>query len=143
MKVKYKVVSLIFGIVCTVVAVPVYMNSCKESASADMIFITAAHIPEESIVGYTLMYKDTSRDTAYYLKDDYRYSYPDIGDTVYFGNTKGVVTDIKEGVGFYVKPRGEVYKGMSGARVRDSHGDDIAFISSAKSADKILCVSIK
>lgn len=145
MKTKYKIASLLFGVACTVLTIPVWLNSCKESTSADMIYITAAHIPEDSIVGYTLMYKDTSRDTAYYLKDDYQYSYPEIGDVVFFGNTKGVVTGIKDGVGFYVKPddSSAVYKGMSGARVRNSRGEEIAFISSSKSVDKLLCVSIK
>lgn len=36
----------------------------------------------------------------------------------------------------------DVYKGLSGARVRDEKGNDIAFISSAKDKNKLLCVSL-
>lgn len=146
MKLRYKIVSVVMGVVCTALLVPGYITLTKESLNTyDMFYVTAAHIPHEDIVGYTFIYEDTSRDTAYYIKDDYEYTYPRVGESVYFSNTAGTVESIKDGVGFYVTPAdsSKVYKGLSGARVKNSDGDIIAFISSAKGQDKILCVSIK
>lgn len=142
MKLRYKVISIVLGVLCTICIVP---NIPRRETKSDMIFITAAHIPHEQMVGYTFMYEDPTRDTAYYLKNDYVYSYPKIGSIVYFGNTKGTVVSIKDGVGFYVEPSNgsKIYKGMSGSRVRNGKGDDIGFISSAKNTDKILCISIR
>lgn len=144
MKLKHKVIWCILGIVATLLLVPAYFKVFSPPYSETPIYITAAHLDPSTVTGYTLIYSDEDRDTAYYIKDDYTYHYPEIGETVYFANCKGTVDSIKEGVGFYVSvdKDSEIYKGLSGARVKDSRGKDIAFVSSAKSKEKILCVSL-
>lgn len=145
MRIKYKILCGLLGVVCTGLLVPVYVQYVTpKPVSTGPLYITAAHIPHEQIVGYRFIYEDTGRDAAFYIKDDYAYHYPEIGDAVYFQNGKGTVDSIKEGVGFYVivDEDTDVYKGLSGARVRDEKGNDIAFISSAKDKNKLLCVSL-
>lgn len=145
MRLKYRVACGMLGIVCTCTFIPLYIRYITPApAPTGPLFVTAAHIPHEQVTGYKFIYEDTERDTAFYIKNDYKYHYPDIGETVYFQNGKGIVDSIKDGVGFYVvvDENTEVYKGLSGARVRDKDGNDIAFISSAKDRNKVLCVSI-
>lgn len=142
---KYKIMCGVLGIVCTCLFVPAYIQYITPTPlPTGPLYITAAHIPHEQVTGYTFIYEDTERDAAFYIKDDYTYHYPKVGEAVYFQNGKGTVESIKEGVGFYavVDDNTEVYKGLSGARVRDKDGNDIAFISSAKDKTKVLCVSL-
>lgn len=144
MKLKYVVACGVLGLAATILMVPVYIKTFRPPYQENPIYITAAHINPDDIPGYKCIYTDTDRDTAYYLKEDYEYHYPEIGSTVYFGNSKGTVESIKQGVGFFVQvdKDTEVYKGLSGARVSNANGKDIAFISSAKGRDKLLCVSL-
>lgn len=145
MKLRYKAAMITYGLLCTAVLIPAYLKLVEpEQVVHGQLYITAAHIQPESLSGYTLMYADENRDIAYYLRNDYEYHYPKIGDVVYFGSNKGVVEEIEEGVGFYVKigPEVEVYQGMSGTRVRDTKGNEIAFIAQLKGTDYLLCVSL-
>ena len=145
MRTKYKILCGLLGVACTGLLIPVYIRYISpDPVPAGPLYITAAHIPHEQITGYKFIYEDAERDTAFYIKDDYVYHYPNVGDAVYFQNGKGIVDSIKEGIGFYVvvDENTDVYKGLSGARVRDKNGNDIAFISSAKDKNKLLCVSL-
>lgn len=144
MKVKHKIVCGVLGVAATLLLVPVYLKAFQPPYTETPLYITAAHLDPETVIGYTLIHTDTERDAAYYIKDDYTYHYPEVGETVYFANCKGIVESIKKGVGFYVSvdKDSEIYKGLSGVRVKDSKGRDIAFVSSAKSKEKILCVSL-
>lgn len=145
MRLKYKITCGLLGVVCTCIFIPAYIRYITLApVPAGPLFVTAAHIPHEQVTGYKFIYEDTERDMALYIKNDYKYHYPDIGETVYFQNGKGTVDSIKDGVGFYivVDENTDVYKGLSGARVRDKDGNDIAFISSAKDRTKVLCVSL-
>lgn len=116
----------------------------KDVPATGQVYITAAHIPSTALTGYSLMYADTERDSAYYLKEDYTYTYPDIGETVYFGKYSGVVESIEEGIGFWVEVTEDtrIYQGMSGMRVCDKDGNEIAFISKSKGGTRLLCVSL-
>ena len=109
-----------------------------------MIYITAAHIPHEQIVGYTFLYEDKNNDTAYYLYNDYKYQLPKKGEVVKFGEYSGTVTDFYGNAGFIVEPssNSDIYKGLSGARVINKSHEEIGFISSYKK-DKLYCISIK
>lgn len=145
MKLRHKVALGVYGIVSTLLFIPVYLKFIEpDSPEYKQLYITAAHIPPENVQGCTLLYADETRDTAYYLVDDYEYHYPEIGDTVFFGTDKGVVERIEEGVGFYIKVEDDVaiYQGMSGTRVRDKSGNEIAFISQLKGTNHLLCISL-
>lgn len=145
MKLRHKVALSIYGIASTLLLIPAYLKFIEpNSPEYGQLYITAAHIPPENIQGCTLIYADETRDTAYYLVNDYTYHYPEIGDVVYFGTDKGVVERIEEGVGFYIKVEDDVviYQGMSGTRVRDKSGNEIAFISQLKGSNHLLCISL-
>lgn len=144
MKTKQKILCIVLGVLCTVTLLPWYLRFTRNSGRIpDQVYITAAHLPHDSVMGYTFMYEDTDRDTAYYIKNDYTYHYPTVGDTVYFADSKATVDTIVSGTGFYVTVTGdtEIYKGLSGARVKNANGKDIAFISAAKGRNKLLCIS--
>ena len=146
LKRKYvSVCCIMLGLVCTAVIAPNVLKlfSTRQSES-NMIYITAAHIPHEQIVGYTFLYEDKSNDTAYYLNSNYNYSLPRKGDTVKFGEYQGTVVDFYGKSGFVVEPTSDsdIYKGLSGARVINKSHEEIGFISSYKK-DKLYCISTK
>lgn len=142
MRVKYIVLSFAVTALIVVASIPAYRYMMQNTNDSPQIFITAAHIPSDEVFGYTLMYVDESRDTAYYLKDDYKYHYPEVGEKVYFGDSSGTVTEIVDGKGFYITTEAEMYQGLSGSRVKSRKGEDIGFISSVK-GDKVLCICLK
>lgn len=129
-----------FGLLCTAICTVLCLEYLKPKPRDGPVYVTAAHLEPNSLPGYTLLYSDIANDTAYYIKDDYTYYVPDVGDVVYIVNNKCIVTSIERNGAFYVQSN-EIYRGLSGARVKDKDGSVIAFVSSAKD-DKILCISI-
>ena len=145
MKLRYKVVMCVCGLAYSALLIPAYLKWIEPKAPVHgQLYITAAHIPPENFQDCVLLYTDDARDTAYYLRQDYEYHYPKIGDVVYFGADRGVVERIEDGVGFYVKIEDDVrvYQGMSGTRVRDTEGNEIGFISQLKGTNHLLCISL-
>lgn len=146
LKRKYaSICCIVLGLVCAAIIAPnvIKLFSVRKSESS-MIYITAAHIPHEQIVGYTFLYEDEESDTAYYLNDNYTYSLPNKGEIVKFGEYEGAVTDFYGKAGFIVEPNSnsDIYKGLSGARVVNKSHEEIGFISSYKK-DKLYCISTK
>lgn len=117
-------------------------NPKEPERACGPVYITAAHIPSEDLPGYTLMYSDTERDTAYYLKDDYTYHYPNIGEMVVVDGNTCKVTSIQQGIGFNVKCE-KAYRGMSGSRVTNTAGEEIGFVSKSQPNGELLCIAIR
>lgn len=128
--------------ICVTAILPIYKYVRSETQESPQVYITAAHIPSDQIAGYTLMYVDEDRDAAYYLKDDYQYHAPSVGDTVYFNGEEGTVKRVDVLGRFFVETDSQVYQGLSGSRVEAKDGEDIGFISSVKSGE-LTCVCLK
>lgn len=146
MKLQYKVLSVILGLCTSAVCVPLYYKTVTKPVNeSPVVFVTAAHIPQEQMTGYKLLYADEDRDTAYYLNTNYTYTLPNVGDDVSINGIAGTVKSVKEDVGFYVtvSDNSHVYKGISGARVLDKNGDAIGFVSSSKKSGEIYCIAIR
>ena len=112
----------------------------KREVIGSPVYITAAHLNPESLPGYTRIYADRDRDTAYYLKDDFDYYTPSIGEEVTIDSMQYMVTSVKDNVGFYVKCD-DAYRGMSGSRVLDTGGNEIGFVSASQPNGELLCIS--
>ena len=54
----------------------------KREVIGSPVYVTAAHLDPSALPGYTRIYADTDRDTAYYLKDNYNYYTPSVGEEV-------------------------------------------------------------
>lgn len=108
------------------------------------VYITANHINSDSLRGVTKLYGDDEYDVAYYRKNGYVYKIPNKGTKVKYAGGTGVVDVALDDMRFYVIPaeESEVYKGLSGTRVKTILGEEIAFISSYVDG-KLVCVSIK
>ena len=113
----------------------------KREVIGSPVYITAAHLNPESLPGYTRIYADTDRDTAYYLKDDFDYHTPSVGEEVTIDNMQYMVTSVQDNVGFYVKCD-DAYRGMSGSRVLDAGGNEIGFVSASQPNGELLCIAI-
>lgn len=114
----------------------------KEIVLNSNILITAAHLPE--VEGYSLLYKDEARDTAYYLRDDRQYTTVDFQHVVIDGLGDCVIDEVYSG-GFIISvpDKNLINAGLSGSRVKNTDGKEIGFISALLKNGRIDCKTLE
>ena len=119
-----------------------YIIGSTQSKSEEVpsrVFITAAHIPESEFPGYTLMYKDEQRDTAYYLNPNGKSVEIPIGARIVINhNIKCTVvgTLVNDICLVQLDDPSVIRKGLSGS-IASYRGEPIGFVSSLTEESKL------
>lgn len=114
----------------------------EDNKLSSNVLITAAHL--EKVDGYKLLYKDGSRDVAYYIKENVSLSIIQPQPVTIDGLQDCKITSSYEG-GFTVETSRTdlIHSGLSGTRVKDLGGQDIGFISALLKDGKIDCKTLE
>lgn len=106
------------------------------------VYITAAHL--ETPAGYKLIYKDDSRDTAYYIRDDLELATLDKSSVLIEGLLDCKIVSSSPGRFMVETSRPDlICNGLSGARVKTISGEEIGFVSQMKEGGLLECKTIQ
>lgn len=106
------------------------------------VLITAAHLGE--VEGYTLLYADEKRDTAYYLRNDRQYTTIDYQHVTHEELGDCIIAEVYSG-GFIINVPNPnlIHSGLSGSRILTTQGKPIGFVSALLPNGKIDCKTLE